>query len=98
MARDHHSTHPMVTHCAAGVTKPIDRLQLSVAAAPSTLSPVPTSVCSALTNPHWCHAMEEYEALLFNIMWDLVPRSPRANVVTDKWIFKHKLKAYGSLD
>jgi hypothetical protein len=47
---------------------------------------------------HWRRAMEEYEALLSNNMWDLVPRSPRANVVTDKWIFKHKLKADGSLD
>jgi hypothetical protein len=28
----------------------------------------------------------------------LVSRPPRANVVTDKWIFRHKLKADGSLD
>jgi hypothetical protein len=42
--------------------------------------------------------MEEYEALLSNSTWDLVPRPPGANVVTDKWIFKHKLKADGSLD
>jgi hypothetical protein len=28
----------------------------------------------------------------------LVSRPPRANVVTDKWIFKHKLKANDSLD
>jgi hypothetical protein len=42
--------------------------------------------------------MEEYEALLSNSTWDLVPRPPGANVITDKWIFKHKLKADGSLD
>jgi hypothetical protein len=42
--------------------------------------------------------MEEYETLLSNITWDLIPRSPRANVVTNKWIFKHKLKANDSLD
>jgi hypothetical protein len=88
----------MVTRRATRVTKPMDRLQLSVAAAPLTLSPVPTSVRSALTDPHWCHAMEEYEALLSNSTWDLVPRPPVVNVVTDKWIFKHKLKADGSLD
>jgi hypothetical protein len=41
---------------------------------------------------------DEYEALLSNSTWDLVPRPPRANVVTDKWIFKHKLKMDGSLD
>jgi hypothetical protein len=41
---------------------------------------------------------EEYEALLSNSTWDLVPRPSGANVITSKWIFKHKLKADGSLD
>jgi hypothetical protein len=41
---------------------------------------------------------ERYEALLSNNTWDLVPPPPGANVVTGKWIFKHKLKADGSLD
>jgi hypothetical protein len=41
---------------------------------------------------------EEYEALLSNSMWDLVSQPPGVNVVTGKWIFKHKLKANGSLD
>jgi hypothetical protein len=91
-------TYPMVTRRAAGITKPVDLLQLSAATSPM-LSPVPTSVCRALANPHWrCAMEEEYEALLSNRTWDLVPRPPGANVVTDKWIFKHKLKADGSLD
>jgi hypothetical protein len=52
-----------------------------------------------LVDPHWNRAMEEeYEVLLSNSTWDLVPRSPGANVVTGKWIFKHKLKTDGSLD
>jgi hypothetical protein len=42
--------------------------------------------------------MEEYEALLSNSTWDLVPRPPEANVITCKWIFKHNLKADDSLD
>jgi hypothetical protein len=42
--------------------------------------------------------MAEYKALLSNSTWDLVPRPPGANVVTGKWIFKHKLKADHSLD
>jgi hypothetical protein len=42
--------------------------------------------------------MEEYEALLSNGTRDLVPQPPGANVITDKWIFKHKLKADDSLD
>jgi hypothetical protein len=52
MARDPHSTHPMVTHRAVGVTKPVDRLQLSAAVAPLTLSLVLTSVRSTLADPH----------------------------------------------
>jgi hypothetical protein len=46
------STHPMVTRRAARVTKLVDRLQLSAAAATSTLSPVPTFIRSALMDPH----------------------------------------------
>jgi hypothetical protein len=77
----------------------VDRLQLSAATAPPTLSSIPTSVHSALANPHWCHAIEEeYKTLLSNITWDLVPRPPGANVITGKWIFKHKFKVDGSLD
>jgi hypothetical protein len=69
----------------------VNRLQLSVVAASLTISLVLTSVCSVLADPHCV-------ALLYNNTWDLVPRSLEANVITDKWIFKHKLKANGSLD
>jgi hypothetical protein len=88
----------MVTHCAARVTKPVDRLQLSIGVAPLTLSPVLTSVRSVLVDLHWHHVLEEYEVLLSNSSCDLVPQPLGANVITDKWIFKHKLKADGSLD
>jgi hypothetical protein len=84
VACDPRNTHPIVTRCVAGVTKPADHLQLSVAAAPPTLSPVLSSVRSVLTDPHWRYAMKEYEVLLFDIMWDLVPRPPGVSVITDK--------------
>jgi hypothetical protein len=42
--------------------------------------------------------MEEYGALRANRTWDLVPRPPRANIITSKWIFKHKFQADGSLE
>jgi hypothetical protein len=41
---------------------------------------------------------EEYRALLGNDTWDLVPPPRNANIVSSKWVFRHKLKAYGSLD
>jgi len=62
------------------------------------LSLVPKTFRSALADPNWRAAMEEeHGALLQNHTWDLVPRPPRANVVTGKWIFKHKLQSDGSL-
>ena len=41
---------------------------------------------------------EEQRALLQNVTWDLFSRPPRANVVSGKWIFKHKFQADGSLE
>jgi hypothetical protein len=40
---------------------------------------------------------DEYQALLDNNAWRLVPRPPSANIVTGKWLFKHKYHADGSL-
>ena len=63
------------------------------------LSPVPRTYRAALADPHWRQAMEEeFSALLGNNTWDLVPRPPAANIVSGKWVFKHKFHADGSLE
>jgi hypothetical protein len=93
--------HPMVTRRAAGVLQPVDRLILAAdtTTTPPDASPVPSSVRTALAGPHWRRAMEEeYAALLANHTWDLMPCPPGTNVVTDKWLFRHKLTSDGSLD
>jgi hypothetical protein len=41
---------------------------------------------------------EEYTALMTNGTWDLVSRPRGGNVVTDKWMFKHKFKANETLE
>jgi hypothetical protein len=40
---------------------------------------------------------DEYDALLGNGTWTLVPRPPGANVITGKWIYKNKLHPDGSV-
>ena len=41
---------------------------------------------------------EEFDALLHNRTWQLVPRPRHANVITGKWVFKYKLRPDGTLD
>jgi hypothetical protein len=41
---------------------------------------------------------EEFAALIVNNTWDIVPRPIGSNVVTGKWIFKHKFNSNGSLE
>jgi len=84
--------HGMVTRGKSGF-----RLPVLYHTAP--LSPVPRTYRGGLADPNWRGAMqEEFDALLANSTWDLVPRPHRANIVTGKWIFKHKFKADGSLE
>jgi hypothetical protein len=77
------------------MSKPADRLNL-LADVPS---PLPKSYRSALKDTNWHSTMvDEFTALKNNRTWDLVPCPPGANVVSGKWIFRHKLKPDGSLD
>jgi hypothetical protein len=65
----------------------------------SPLSLVPTSVCVALINPSWRHVIdEEYDVLITNNTWDLVTHPVGSNVITGKWIFKHKFNSHGTLE
>jgi hypothetical protein len=88
----------MTTRAKRGFRIPADKLSLS-ATSSSTLSLVPTSVRAALTDPSWRRAMEEeYDALIANNTWELVPRPVGSNVVTGKWIFKHKFNFDDTLE
>jgi hypothetical protein len=76
---------------------PIQRYGFT-AAATSLASPLPGSTRVALADANWRAAMtDEYKALVDNGTWRLVPRPPHANVISGKWVFKHKYRADGSL-
>ncbi|KAK1661183.1 hypothetical protein QYE76_049342 [Lolium multiflorum] len=76
--------------------RPVDRLNLS--AVDSVTDVVPTTFRQAMQDPQWRAAMsDEYQALVNNNTWSLVPRPPRANIVTGKWIFRQKFHSDGTL-
>jgi len=50
-------------------------------------------------DPNWCQAMNlEFDALLKNKTWKLVPSIEAENIVGCKWVFRLKRKADGSID
>jgi hypothetical protein len=91
--------HRMITRGKTGFRVVPARLVLTVVTSSPTSSPIPSSARVALADPHWRAAMEEeYGTLISNGTWELVLRPQGSNVVTDKWIFTHKLRADGTLN
>jgi hypothetical protein len=91
--------HRMITRGKTGFRVVPDRLVLTATTSSPTPSPIRSSVRAALVDPHWHAAMEEeYDALISNGTWELVPRPQDSNIVTGKWVFTHKLRANGTLD
>jgi histone deacetylase 1/2 len=86
----------MSTRASHGIVKPNPRYA-HLATMP--ISPLPSSIREAMHDPNWRNAMqEEFDALSSNQTWTLVPRPPRTNVVTGKWVFRHKTREDGSLE
>jgi hypothetical protein len=91
----------MVTRSRVGTFKPNPKYALVTTKStnPSTISPIPKTVHTALKDSNWRHAMAlEFDALHKNKTWRLVPRPPSSHVVIGKWVFKHKLNPDGSLE
>jgi histone deacetylase 1/2 len=80
------------------VTRAKHGLRFPAAYTAGPISSIPKTFRAALADPNWRAAMEdEYRALLSNNTWDLVARPPGTNIVSGKWIFKHKLHTDGNL-
>jgi hypothetical protein len=93
------NSHRMVTRGRTGFWVVPDRLVLTTTTSSPTPSPIPSSAHAALVDPHWRAAMEEeYNALIGNGTWELVPQPQGSNAVISKWVFTHKLCADGTLD
>lgn len=59
----------------------------------------PSSHITAIHDPHWSQVMDnEYEALMRNKTWHLVPSQHGQNLINYKWMLKLKCKADGSID
>jgi hypothetical protein len=57
----------------------------------------PINFREALTDDNWKHAMQdEYNSLLENNTWHLVPPSNNKNVIDCKWVYRIKKHADGS--
>ncbi|KAJ9564021.1 hypothetical protein OSB04_009181 [Centaurea solstitialis] len=90
------SGHPMTTRSRTGSLKPKQIFNLSVT---SDISPIPRSTSQAMCDPHWRAAMDaEMAAILSNYTWDLVPKPSDANIVGNRWLFRHKFDSNGRLE
>uniref|UniRef100_A0A803QJT0 Integrase catalytic domain-containing protein n=1 Tax=Cannabis sativa TaxID=3483 RepID=A0A803QJT0_CANSA len=92
-------THSMTTRSQNGIRKPKAYLSTKHPM-PDTLLPTePKSVKEALKDPKWHASMStENKALKRAGTWTLVPRTDDMQVISNKWIFRVKLNADGSLD
>ena len=94
--------HPMITRSQNNIRKPIQKLTLHTGTTPTrqpeTLTSThassetePTTTAKALNDPHWRKAMtEEYDALMSNGTWELVPSTGITNVVGCRWVYRIK--------
>lgn len=58
----------------------------------------PTTVKQDLSNPDWTRAMQlEFDALIRNNTWELVPRDTKQNIVGCKWVYRLKQNPDGSI-
>lgn len=59
----------------------------------------PTNLSDAIKHPAWKEAMtEEYQSIMKNDVWEIVPRPKGKSIVSSKWIFKIKHAADGSIE
>ncbi|KAH9768735.1 retrovirus-related pol polyprotein from transposon RE1 [Citrus sinensis] len=83
--------HPMITRGKAGIFKP--KVYTAV-----LLHKEPDTVQEVINDERWFQAMKaEYDALMSNGTWTLVPRTEHHRLVGNKWVFQVKSNTDGSV-
>lgn len=101
------SIHPMITHARNNISKPKNPTDgtvryplpraLLAKASPSEVEP--TCYSAAIKDANWRSAMNlEFDALLKNQIWTLVPSTSAENIIGCKWVFRLRRKADGTID
>lgn len=81
------NTHYMVTHAKSGIFNP----KAYVTTSSDYINVEPPNFRVALKCSHWCKDMQdEYDTLLQNNTWELVPRPSNKKVIGCKWMFRIK--------
>jgi hypothetical protein len=98
----------MLTRSRTGASQPIQfpdfHLYYASKHSPTTLpSPLalqePSCYTKATTDPRWKNAMaQEFSALMSNGTWTVCPRPTHHHTIRNKWVYKIKRKADGTLD
>ncbi|KAH9714583.1 hypothetical protein KPL71_020707 [Citrus sinensis] len=87
-------SHPMTTRAKNGIFKP-----KTYNTEKSLSLDTPSSVADALNNHKWKQAMqEEFNALMRNQTWCLVPPYQNVKLVGNKWIYRIKQNSDGSIN
>ena len=94
------SLHPMTTRSKVGTFKPkllpYHITYLSISISPSDQLPTTASQALKISNRHTA-MVEEYQALVRNNSWTLVPFHPSMNLIDKKWIFCVKYNFDGTI-
>ncbi|WZZ66822.1 hypothetical protein YC2023_078192 [Brassica napus] len=89
--------HPMATRAKRGISKPNSKYAYAANLTQSHHF-IPTTIAQALADPNWRQAViDEFNSIVKNGTFSLVPPSPNQNPVSCRWIFTIKFNPDGSV-
>ncbi|KAM1824444.1 hypothetical protein ACFX13_024030 [Malus domestica] len=89
--------HSITTRSKSGIHKPNPKYAMHLTV--DNFHVEPTCFSQAVKSQEWRHAMvQEFNALQRCGTWSLVPHRPNMNLLPNKWVFKLKRRADGSIE